>query len=349
MALSIAVLVGCSTGRSYDSIADSVSYTYDHDLKQSVVKGPTEEPVYKSSAKIKKFDMDLNIKNSDTFANLDLAYSDTEPRLFSHIIDTTGQSYNFYSHEKRIVDCGVSGSSKEGICDYTDKISFQLPESSRNQYILVGRDGRNVSFNINKEYLAVMSDVTYRLKTPRADVDELRLKKDTLLTAGPTPVAKPSVQQPVKTAPVVVPAPIYTPVVSTVPVSKPIVATTTSIKQAPAGTSYIKKFEEDTTCKCSSSPQSTSTITTTKAVVYKAPVETPKVVPAKVKSLPAAKKVDNAVLSPMNKTPFCATIQYKTCATVSSCREAYDQLACGNKKLDASGKGMPCPNICNVK
>lgn len=346
IALSVAVLAGCSTGRSYDSIADSVNYSYDHDLKQSVVKGPVETPVYKSSGEFDKFDMDLTIQNTDTFVNLDLAYSDKEPRMFAYILDTSGKRYNFTRHEKRIVDCGASGSMSSGVCSYTDKISFQLPDEKRYQYVLVGRTGSNASFNVNKEYLAVMSDVTYRLKTPRADSDELRIKKDTLLTAGPTPVVKPSVQPPVAPAPVATAQPAYTPVVSTVPTSKPIVTTTNSTKAAPAGTSYLKKFETEETCVCSSSPQSTSKITV-KKVEYKKVTEKAPVVK---KAVPVVKKpVDSKhVLTPMNKTPFCSTVEFKTCATVSNCREAYDQLACGNKKLDPTGKGMPCPNVCKM-
>lgn len=43
-------------------------------------------------------------------------------------------------------------------------------------------------------------------------------------------------------------------------------------------------------------------------------------------------------MTPIGDKAFCAGIEFKTCATVSNCREAYDQLACGNKKLDPKKK-----------
>lgn len=92
------------------------------------------------------------------------------------------------------------------------------------------------------------------------------------MTAKPVVVAKESVTPPApKPAPVVVPAPIvtaepaYEPIVQTVPATKPIVASVNSTKQAPAGTSYVNQIDE-TVCKCSSSPQSSSTITVQKTV-----------------------------------------------------------------------------------
>lgn len=241
-------------------------------MKQSVVKGPIQETKYRSNYDFDKFQYDLNIKNSETYLTLDLAYRDDGSRQFRHVTDTTGRVYNFERHDKRIVDCGVSGSSKEGKCDFVESFSFKLPDNGQSQFVIVGRDGRNTSFNVNKEYLAVMANVTYRLKTPRADADELRIKKDTLLTAKPVAVAQESVTPPApKPAPVVVPAPIvtaepaYQPIVQTVPTTKPIVATVNSTQQAPKGTSYVNQIDE-TVCKCSSSPQSSSTITVQKTV-----------------------------------------------------------------------------------
>lgn len=354
IALSIALVAGCSTSdRSYESIADSVNYTYDQDLKQSVVKGPVQEGKYRSNASFDKFQYDLNIKQSDTYLTLDMAYTDTGFRQFRQVTDTTGRVYNFERHDKSIVECGISGTSSEGKCDFTESMSFKLPDNGQSQFVVVGRDGRNVSFNVNKEYIAVMSNVTYRLKTPRADADELRIKKDTLLTAKPVVVKKESVTPP---APVIVPAPIitaepaYQPIVQTVPVTKPIVATVNSTTQAPAGTSYVNQIDE-TICKCSSSPQSTSTITLQKEVKVPAATATPKKTtvikqPAKKAYTKPAKK---AVLTPIGNKAFCSGVTYKTCATVANCREAYDQLACGNKKLDPTNKGMPCPSVCNLK
>lgn len=346
IALSIALVAGCSTERGYDSIADSVNYTYDQDLKQSVVKGPLETPKYRSNYDFSKFQYDLNIKNSDTYITVDLAYTDDGSRQFRHVSDTTGRVYNFERHDKRIDKCGVSGSSKEGKCDFVESFSFKLPDNGQSQFVIVGRDSRNASFNVNKEYLAVMSNVTYRLKTPRADADELRIKKDTLLTAKPVAVVKESVTPP---APVIVPAPIYQPVVQTAPVSKPIVATVNSTSQAPAGTSYVNQIDE-TICKCSSSPQSTSTITMQKTVKVPEATAVPKKTTV-IKQKPAKKAYTkpaekNPVLAPVGDKAFCAGVTFKTCATVSNCREAYDQLACGNKKLDPQKKGMPCPSIC---
>ena len=358
IALSIALVAGCSTNdRSYDSIADSVNYTYDQDLKQSVVKGPIQESKYRSNVDFDKFQYDLNIKNSETYLTLDMAYRDDGSRQFRHVTDTTGRVYNFERHDKRIVDCGVSGSSKEGKCDLVESFSFKLPDNGQSQFVIVGREGRNASFNVNKEYLAVMSNVTYRLKTPRADADELRIKKDTLLTAKPVVVAKESVTPPApKPAPVVVPAPIvtaepaYEPIVQTVPATKPIVASVNSTKQAPAGTSYVDQIDE-TVCKCSSSPQSSSTITVQKTVkVPAATAQAKKTTVVKQQPVKKAytKPAPKAVLTPIGDRAFCAGVEFKTCATVSNCREAYDQLACGNKKLDPKKKGMPCPNVCSL-
>jgi len=359
IALSIALVAGCSTSdKSYDSIADNVNYTYDQDLKQSVVKGPLQKTKYRSNYDFDKFQYDLNIKNTETFLTLDIAYRDDGSRQFRHVTDTTGRVYNFERHEKRIVDCGVSGSSKEGKCDFVESFSFKLPDNGQSQFVIVGRDGRNASFNVNKEYLAVMSNVTYRLKTPRADADELRIKKDTLLTAKPVAVVPASVTPPapkpapvVAPAPIVTPEPVYQPIVQTVPVTKPIVSSVNSTQQAPAGTSYVDQIDE-TICKCSSSPQSSSTITVQKTVKVPEAAAKPKKTTIVKQAKPAKKAVvkpaPKAVLTPIGDKAFCAGVTFKTCATVSNCREAYDQLACGNKKLDPQKKGMPCPNVCKL-
>lgn len=375
IALSIALVAGCSTNdRSYDSIADSVRYTYDQDLKQSVVKGPIQESKYRSNVSFDKFQYDLNIKNSETYLTLDMAYRDDGSRQFIHVTDTTGRVYNFVRHEKRIVDCGVSGSSKAGKCDFVESFSFKIPDNGQSQFVIVGREGRNASFNVNKEYLAAMSNVVYRLKTPRADADELRIKKDTLLTAKPVIVAQESVTPPtppapkeepkptpvvvpapvvIAPAPVVVPAPIvtaepvYVPIVKTVPVTKPIVTSVNSNKSTPAVTSYVDRIDE-TVCKCSSSPQSSSTITIQKVVKVPATVKNTTVVKQQPVKKAYTKPAPKVVLTPIGDRAFCAGVTFKTCETVSNCREAYDQLACGNKKLDPKKKGMPCPNVCSL-
>lgn len=344
LAISIAAVVGCSTtNQSYDTLYDKVAYKYDNTLNKALVSGPIETPVYTAKQKFDKFTYDMGIENSDTYVNLDLKYRDSEPRSFYQVIDTTGRVYPFTRHEKVIVDCGVSGSSTAGVCVYTDSITFKMPDDRQSQFILVGRPGHNASFKVNKEYIAVMSDITYRLKTPRADSDELRVKKNTLLTASPKPLEQKSVTPP---QPVVKAEPTYQPVVSTVPVQKPITTAPVAPKPAPQPNngSYIDKYKVVETCQCSSSPQSSSTITSIKTVQQVKPV----VAPAPVKKPVVTQPAKKTVLTPVNKDPFCSNMVFKTCGTVSNCREAYDQLACGNKKLDPSNKGMPCPNVCKL-
>ncbi len=340
MALSVALMVGCTTNHSYDTLYDKVAYTYDHDLKRSLVKGPAETPIYNSKYEFSKFRYNMSIDNGDTQVNIYLKYRDSQPRSFSHAIDTTGRVYNFVKHDKYIIDCGANGSVNSGTCIYRDSISFKMPDDRQSQFILVGSDGRNASFKINREYIAVMSDVTYRLKTPRADSDELRVKKDALVMAAPKPLPTKSV-----TPPAPKPEPVYQPVVNAVPAQQPIAPVTTPVQQG----SYIDKYKTVETCQCSSSPQSTSTITSVKTTTVKKQVPSKQpVVQQPAKKVVTAKPVKAPTLTPVNKDPFCSNVVFKTCATVSNCREAYDQLACGNKKLDPSKKGMPCPNVCKL-
>lgn len=337
LALSISVLVGCSsTGKSYDSIYDDVAYTYDHTLNRSVVKGPDEILKYNAKQEFELFKYNMVIEEGNTFVNLFLKYSDNIPRSFTHVIDTTGRVYPFEKHEKVIIDCGVSGSVSSGVCDYSDVITFKVPDDRQSQFILVGRQGYNAAFKVNKEYVAVMSDVSYRLKTPRSDADELRVKKNTLLTAAPKPLEQKSVAQP---QPIAQPAQTYQPVVKTVPVQKPL--NTTPVNNG----SYVDQYKTVETCKCSSSPQSSSTITSVKTTTVKKPAPVAVVKPI-VK--PAVLTPVKQTLTPVAKDPFCSGMVFKNCSTINSCREAYDQLACGNKKLDPANKGMPCPNVCKL-
>lgn len=45
-------------------------------------------------------------------------------------------------------------------------------------------------------------------------------------------------------------------------------------------------------------------------------------------------------------TSICSSMVKKTCAQMSSCVEAQQQLACGNNKIDGNKDGVPCEKIC---
>lgn len=312
--MTMAISAGCSSVSTYDKIAENVNYTYDHQLRQSVIKGPVDT-IETHGAEVRDFKYDLIVKDIETYTNVSFSYKDTSPRNYTHVVDSTGERYNFARHNKKIVDCGVSGSFDQGKCLFSESFSFKMPRQNRYHFAVIGNTGKNISFEINKNYLLVINDFVYKLKTPRADYNEEKIKKEALLTAKPMPVEKPDVK---------VPAPIVgnslekdiknAPVVSSVVVNKPLI-----VSSKPA---TIKKFENTSQCNCSND---------------------------KEKVVKVYKPVNKPVLTPMDTKAFCSGVVFKnSCAQVSSCREAYDQLACGNKKLDPTNKGMPCPNVCKL-
>lgn len=310
-------LAGCSSVRSYDSIADNVEYTYDQDLKQSVTRGPIESGNYTSNAKVDSFAYNISVLNTDLVANIDLKYTDSDPRQFTHIVDSTGRGYKFITHTSNIDDCGIAGTFKSGRCDFSDQLSFNLPRENRYQYTLVSRTGKNINFAIQKNYIAVMSDVVYRMKTPRADYAEETIRKDTLVAAKPVPVAKPVVQMPpkVQVQPVIQP-PVVTAIAPVEPIKvfKPRPAPAIAKKPAPVAVGCVPGYEAK-------------------------PL---------VKKVQAKKPVKKAVLTPVKKSASCTTMKAKSCSQIKTCREAYDQLACGNKKVDPDNNGIPCQAICRL-
>lgn len=309
LVISLAIIAGCSSVSSYDKIAANTEYTYDHSLKQSVIKGPVDvsEP---QGARVENFKYDLIIKDSTVFANISFNYKDKSPRVYTHVVDSMGVSYQLLNQKDKVLDCGINGTINYGTCNFEQAFTFQMPRDNRYQFSLIGKSSNSsVYFKINKDYVAVMDDFMYRLKTPRADYDEATIKKETLLAAKPAPVQKPSVA---------IPQPIVgnalekekdnAPKVSTVAINKPLIVNNPPI---------VKQFENNKQCNCSTGNALT---------VSKQPV-----------------------LAPMSKTPFCSTMKFKnSCAEITSCREAYDQYSCGNKKLDPTRKGMPCPNVCKL-
>lgn len=309
LVISLAIIAGCSSVSSYEKIASNTEYTYDHSLKQSVIKGPIDESK-PQGARVEDFKYDLIIKDSTVFANVSFNYKDKSPRVYTHVVDSMGVSYQLLNQKDKVLDCGINGTINYGTCNFEQSFTFQMPRDNRYQFSLIGKSSNSsVYFKINKDYIAVMDDFMYRLKTPRADYDEATIKKETLLAAKPAPVQKPSVA---------IPQPIVgnalekekdnAPKVSTVAINKPLIVNNPPI---------VKQFENNKQCNCSTGNALT---------VSKQPV-----------------------LTPMSKTPFCSTMKFKnSCAEITSCREAYDQYSCGNKKLDPTRKGMPCPNVCKL-
>lgn len=316
LVLSLAIIAGCSSVSSYDRIANNVEYTYDHTIKQSVIKGPVDDTQPQGSD-IDDFSYNLIIKETNTFANVSFNYTDKSTRLYTHVVDSMGVRYNFVRNDHKIIDCGINGTINAGTCSFEESFTFQMPRDNRYQFALIGREGKNVYFRIKQDYVAVMDDVIYRLKTPRADYDETTIKKEALLAAKPVPVAKTSVKAP---QPIVGNAlesdRASAPIISTVTVNKPLIVSNQPV---------IKKFENSSQCNCENSNKVLTPIIN-KPVVSK-----------------------NPVLTPTTHGTYCAGIQFKnSCEQITSCREAYDQYACGNKKLDPSRKGMPCPNVCKL-
>lgn len=316
LVLSLAIIAGCSSVSTYDRIANNVEYTYDHTIKQSVIKGPVDN-TKPQGAEVDDFAYNLIVKETNTFANVSFNYKDKSTRLYTHVVDSMGVRYDFVRNDYKIVDCGIQGTMSAGVCSFEESFTFQMPRDNRYQFALIGREGKNVYFRIKQDYVAVMDDVIYRLKTPRADYDETIIKKEALLAAKPVPVVKPSVQ---------VPQPIVgnalesdkasAPIVSTAIVNKPLIVSNQPV---------IKKFENSNQCNCENDKKAVTTITK-KPTVSKHPV-----------------------LTPTTHGTYCAGMQFKnSCEQITSCREAYDQYACGNKKLDPTRKGMPCPNVCKL-
>jgi hypothetical protein len=309
LVISLAIIAGCSSVSSYEKIASNTEYTYDHSLKQSVIKGPIDESK-PQGARVEDFKYDLIIKDSTVFANVSFNYKDKSPRVYTHVVDSMGVSYQLLNQKDKVLDCGINGTINYGTCNFEQSFTFQMPRDNRYQFSLIGKSSNSsVYFKINKDYIAVMDDFMYRLKTPRADYDEATIKKETLLAAKPAPVQKPSVS---------IPQPIVgnaleqeknnAPKVSTVAINKPLIVNNPPI---------VKQFENNKQCNCSTGNALTVS--------------------------------NKPVLEPMAKTPFCSTMKFKnSCAEITSCREAYDQYSCGNKKLDPTRKGMPCPNVCKL-
>ena len=311
LVISLAIIAGCSSVSSYDKIASNTEYTYDHSLKQSVIKGPVDVSEAQG-ARVENFKYDLIIKDSTVFANISFNYKDKSPRVYTHVVDSMGVSYQLLNQKDKVLDCGINGTINYGTCNFEQAFTFQMPRDNRYQFSLIGKSSNSsVYFKINKDYVAVMDDFMYRLKTPRADYDEATIKKETLLAAKPAPVQKPSVAIPQPIVENALEKEKYNaPKVSTVAINKPLIVNNPPI---------VKQIENNKQCNCSTGNALT---------VSKQPV-----------------------LAPMSKTPFCSTMKLKfknSCAEITSCREAYDQYSCGNKKLDPTRKGMPCPNVCKL-
>lgn len=326
----IGVIAGCSSVSSYNQIADSVNYSYDHNIKQSLIKGPsdTSEPY---GAKVKDFHYDLVIKDFDTHVNVAFSYKDSSPRNYTHVVNSAGERIEFSRHENKILKCGVRGTFNQGKCNFSEDFTFKMPRESHSNWAVVGNANKNVYFEVSKTYVSVMNDFVYKLKTPRSDVDEGKIKKESLIAAKPVAIKKPDATIPANliknsSKPVVnqVITPTGKPIVSkaatvSVPaVQKPLITT----KNIPVASK--KGVINKNTSNCATNSKATNN-------VYK----------------PDVKK--NPVLTPLDIKSFCSCVKFKnSCAEVTSCREAYDQLACGNKKLDPTNKGMPCPNVCKM-
>lgn len=319
----IGVIAGCSSVSNYNQIADSVNYSYDHNIKQSLIKGPsdTSEPY---GAKVKDFHYDLVIKDFDTHVNVSFSYKDSSPRNYTHVVNSAGEIIEFSRHESKILTCGVVGTFNQGKCKFTEDFTFKMPRESHSNWAVVGKADKNIYFEISKTYVSVMNDFVYKLKTPRSDVDEVRIKKEILISSKPVAIKKPDAKIPAhliknSSKPVVnkVITPTGTPVISkAATVSVPVV-------HKPLITKNIPVVNKNTN-NCATNSKATNN-------VYK----------------PVIKK--NPVLTPIDIKSFCSCVKFKnSCAEVTSCREAYDQLACGNKKLDPTNKGMPCPNVCKM-
>lgn len=330
IALCIIGLSGCSAVSTYDSIADNVSYTYDQDLKQSVVKGPIDSVPYNSKANVESLSYQLSVLHTDLIAEIKVSYSGDEIRGFNKLADSTGRQYNVFNYDKTITNCGIIGSFRTGICDFTESFAFKLPREDRYHYVALARNGDHVAFEMKRNYIAVMNDVVYKLKTPRADYDEQRIKKDALVAAKPVEVKKPSLQSvpPLKPAPIQPPKPLKpapAPIVKAVPVQQPL---------------FTSPIPEAKNC-------------TTKLVETCTPVKKEKkvakpVVAKKVEVTKTVKSNTPVILTPTKEGNLCSGLKFKSCAAISSCREAYDQLACGNRKVDPDKNGIPCQAICRT-
>lgn len=319
--MTIGLAAGCSSVSSYDKIADNVSYTYDHKLKQSVIKGPSDTNKTQG-AKVKDFNYDLTIKDLDTHVNVSFNYKDSSPRNYNHVVDSGGQKYNFSRHENKILDCGVQGTFNEGKCIFTESFTFKMPRENRSQFAVIGTTGKNVYFEINKNYMSVMNDFVYKLKTPRSDYDESKIKKESLLTAKPVPVEKPNA---------IMPKPVKKVVVAEKIIEK-------EVKKEVKPVVIVEKAKPVEPTVIISKQVTPKTL-----ILNEKPALLKKVVKKESKS-PVVKKTP--VLTPID---ICSCIKFKnSCAEVTSCREAYDQLACGNKKLAPKKDGMPCPNVCKI-
>jgi hypothetical protein len=314
LVLSLAIISGCSAVSSYDRIANNVEYTYDHTIKQSVIKGPIDD-TEPQGADIEDFSYNLMIKENNTFANISFNYEDKSTRQYTHVVDSMGVRYNFVRNDYKVVDCGIVGTMSAGVCSFEESFTFQLPRDNRYQFALIGKEGKNVYFKVKQDYVAVMDDVIYKLKTPRSDYDEVNIKKEALLAAKPVPVVKSSVQ---------IPQPVVGNAIATEKMAAPVVLTPIVNKPLIVGNqTVIKKFENSNQCNCQNN---NNNVVATKITVSKTPV-----------------------LTPALKSSFCEGIKFKnSCEQITSCREAYDQYSCGNKKLDPTKKGMPCPTVCKL-
>lgn len=325
LVLSLAIVAGCSSVSSYDKIANNVQYTYDHSIKQSVIKGPvdTTQP---QGGQVKEFSYDLIVKDTNTYANVSFLYNDENSRLYTHVVDSMGVRYNFERSDKKIIECGIVGTLNAGNCLIKESFTFQMPRDNRYQFALIGIENTNVYFKINKDYVAVMDDFIYRLKTPRADYDEVTLKKETLLSAKPVPVETPViVRQPVKVPQPIVGNALKEDNINAVKVSRTIIDRPLIVSNKP----LVQKFENTKHCGCDDK------------------VSAKPVTVSKINKVITVSKTP--VLTPTTNKTYCTGIKFaNSCEQITSCREAYDQYACGNKKLDPSRKGMPCPTICKL-
>jgi hypothetical protein len=334
IALCIVGLAGCSAVSTYDSISDNVAYTYDQDLKQSVVKGPVDNVDYNSKASVEDFSYQLSVLNTDLVANIKVKYSGKELRQYERLIDSTGVSYELISYDKTIHDCGVVGSLRAGICNFSEEITVRLPREDRYNYVLAARSGDNIAFEIKKNYIAVMNDVIYKLRTPRADYDEQRIKKDTLIAAKPVEIKRPSLAQ-VPIQPPKPAAPLPAPIVTVAPVQEPLMFNQ-KVEVRNCTTKLVETCDSDKPVVKSVSQPAPKKVIVKKYVPAKQPVK--KVAPATHK----------AVLTPTPAGNICAGMKFKNCSVITSCREAYDQLACGNRKVDPDKNGIPCQAICRT-
>lgn len=158
LVIFLAIIAGCSSVSSYDKIASNTEYTYDHSLKQSVIKGPVDvsEP---QGAIVENFKYDLIIKDSTVFANVSFNYKDKNTRVYTHVVDSMGVSYQLLNQKDKVLDCGINGTINYGTCNFEQAFTFQMPRDNRYQFSLIGKSSNSsVYFKINKDYVAVMDD-----------------------------------------------------------------------------------------------------------------------------------------------------------------------------------------------